>query len=80
MNVNGFGRSDEESFIQKGVCTITVHSVTPGTAHVLHSPSDSPTAIRFSDYYDTYLLLASYLAVLDTVEAPTANGCKIKSL
>ena len=80
MNVNGFGRSDEESFIEKRVCTITIHSVTPETAHVLHSSSDNPTAIRFSDYYDTYRLLASYLAVLDTVEAPTANGCKIKSL
>jgi Zn-dependent M28 family amino/carboxypeptidase len=80
MNVNGFGKSDEESFIEKKICTITVHSVTPETAHVLHSSSDKPAAIRFSDYYDTYLLLAPYLAALDTVEAPTSNGCKIKSL
>ncbi|HXP07070.1 MAG TPA: M28 family peptidase [Acidobacteriaceae bacterium] len=80
MNVNGVGRSDEESFIQKGVCTITVHSVTPETLHVLHSSSDNPTAIRFSDYYDTYRLLASYLAVLDTVDAPVSKGCKIKPL
>ena len=80
MNVNGVGRSDEESFIGKGVCTITVHSVTPETLHVLHSSSDNPTAIRFSDYYDTYRLLASYLAVLDTVDAPASKVCKIKPL
>jgi Peptidase family M28 len=80
MNVNGFGRSDEESFIEKRVCTITVHSITPQTARVLHSSSDNPTAIRFSDYFDTYRLLASYLAVLDTVDAPSSNGCKIKPL
>jgi Zn-dependent M28 family amino/carboxypeptidase len=80
MNVDGFGKSDEESFIEKRVCTITIHSVTPGTTHVLHSSWDNPTAIHFSDYYDTYRLLASYLAVLDTVEAPTSNGCKIKPL
>lgn len=80
MNVNGVGRSDEESFIGKGVCTITVHSVTPETLHVLHSSSDNPTAIRFSDYYETYRLLASYLAVLDTLEAPASKGCKIKPL
>lgn len=78
--VNGFGRSDEESFIEKRICTISVHSVTPETAHVLHSSSDNPTAIRFSDYYDTYRLLASDLAVLDTVEAPASTGCKVKPL
>jgi hypothetical protein len=80
MNINGFGKSDEESFINKKVCTITVHSVTPETAHVLHSLGDNPAAIRFSDYYDTYRLLACYLAMLDTVKASTANGCNIKPL
>lgn len=80
MNVNGVGKSDEESFIEKNVCTITIHSVTPETLHVLHSSSDNPGAIRFSDYYDTYRLLASYLAALDTVETPTSHVCKIKPL
>jgi Iap family predicted aminopeptidase len=80
MNVNGFGKSDEESFIEKRICTITVHSVTSGTAHVLHSHADNPAAIRFSDYYDTYRLLASYLAVLDVAEVPTDHSCKIMPL
>jgi Zn-dependent M28 family amino/carboxypeptidase len=80
MNVNGFGRSDEESFIREKVCTITVHSVTPQTAHVLHSRDDNPAAIRFHDYYDTYRLLAPYLAAMDTVAAPPANNCNVKPL
>jgi putative aminopeptidase FrvX len=80
MNVEGFGKSDEESFIREKLCTITVHSVTPQTAHVLHHREDNPTAIHFSDYYDTYRLLAVYLAALDIVEPPTTNVCHNKPL
>ncbi len=80
MNVNGFGRSDEESFIEKKICTMTVHSVTNATAHVLHSLSDNPAAIRFSDYYDTYRLLASYLAFFDEVEVPSSHLCKVRPI
>jgi Peptidase family M28 len=80
MNVDGFGESDEESFIQQKLCTITIHSVTPQTAHVLHHRDDNPTAIHFSDYYDTYRLLAVYLAALDIVDPPTTNVCHNKPL
>ncbi len=69
MNVDGVGESDEYSFIQKNICTITVHSVTPATLHVLHTAADNPSAIRFSDYYDSYRLPATYLAVLDNAPA-----------
>ncbi len=65
MNVNGFGESDEESFIRQKVCTMTIHSLTPETTHVLHNSADKPSAVRFHDYYDTYRLLAAYLAILD---------------
>jgi hypothetical protein len=47
INVNGFGESDEESFIREKVCAITIHSVTPQTAHVLHQGDDNPAAIHF---------------------------------
>ncbi len=30
MNVDGFGESDEESFIRRKVCVLMVHSLTPG--------------------------------------------------
>lgn len=65
VNVHG-GESDEEAFIRRGVKTITIHSLTNQNIRVLHSRLDAPTAISFPDYYDTYRLLAGYLAVLDT--------------
>jgi len=80
MNVTGVGKSDEESFIREKVCTITVHSVTQQTLHVLHHRDDNPEAVHFQDYYQTYRLLATYLAVIDTVTAPAGNSCQIKPL
>jgi len=72
--------SDEESFIREKVCTITVHSVTPQTAHALHSRDDNPAAIHFHDYYETYRLLAPYLAAMDTAAAAPANSCSVKPI
>jgi hypothetical protein len=66
VNIDGFGTSDEEPFLRRGVKTITIHSLTNETKEVLHSWRDSPTAISFNDYYETYRLLAGYQAVLDT--------------
>jgi hypothetical protein len=80
MNVDGFGQSDEESFISKKVCTVTVHSVTPETGHVLHNSADNPSAVHFHDYYDTYRLLAAYLAVLDTQLVADGHSCKAKAI
>jgi Peptidase family M28 len=80
MNVDGFGESDEESFIREKICTITIHSLTPETGHVLHTSADKPAAVRFNDYYDTYCLLAAYLAVLDTQLVPDGHSCKIKPI
>ena len=66
VNLDGYGESDEEPFIKRKIRTITVHSLTPATIHVIHTPKDAPAAISFQDYYDTYHLLAAYLAVVDT--------------
>ena len=76
MNIDGFGESDEESFAKKKVKTVMIHSLTPNTTSVLHSSSDNLAAIKFDDYYDTYHLLAVYLAVLDTQipPVPTTGG------
>jgi Zn-dependent M28 family amino/carboxypeptidase len=65
VNVDRVGKSDEESFISRQVPTITVHSLTQETLRVLHSPKDNYTAVRFSDYYNTYRLLSGYLVLLD---------------
>ena len=80
MDVNGFGESDEESFIRDKVCTLTIHSLTPQTTEVLHSPHDNSSAIRFDDYYNTFHLLAAYLAVLDARLSPDGYVCKTKPI
>jgi hypothetical protein len=79
VDVDGFGESDEESFIRQKVCTVTIHSVTPENARVLHSASDSPSAMHFQDYYDTYRLLVAYLSVLDAQLDPESYSCAGKS-
>jgi hypothetical protein len=49
-----------------------LHSVTDETWPMLHSPSDKLAAIRMSDYYDSYKLIAQYLSYLDNaLKAPT---------
>jgi hypothetical protein len=80
MNVDKFGQSDEERFIKRNVCTITVHSLTPETMHVLHHSADNPSAIHFSDYYSTYRLLAAYLAMLDDLPMEQGRVCKVAPL
>jgi peptidase M28-like protein len=78
MDVNGLGESDEESFIAQKVCTLTIHSLTPENAHILHRPDDNPTAIHLPDLYDTFRLLATYLPSLDTLAFPNQHVCTIK--
>jgi Iap family predicted aminopeptidase len=78
--VDGFGESDEESFIRQNICTFTVHSLTRETVHVLHRSDDNPVAVRFDDYYDTYHLLADYLALLDTQLTPDRTTCRARAI
>jgi len=78
INVDGFGESDEESFIAKKVCSVMVHSITPQTTYVLHRPDDNPAAMQFQDYYDTYRLMAAYLAVLDDFLVADGHVCTAK--
>jgi hypothetical protein len=65
MNVGQAGRSDGDSFHDRHVPTITVHSMTNETFSILHNSRDQMAAMRLTDYYDTYRLLAAYLAYLD---------------
>jgi hypothetical protein len=54
--------------------SITIHSLTQKTwnAHIIHSSKDRLSVIRLDDYYQTYRLLAAYVAVLDEVAGDTA--------
>ncbi len=66
MNVDGIGDSDGHSFKAKNVPVITLHSVTTDTLSILHSDRDRLSAVKFGDYYDSYRLIAAYLATLDS--------------
>jgi hypothetical protein len=66
MNVDGIGDSDGHSFKARKIPIITLHSVTPETLSTLHTYRDKFSAINISDYYDSYKLMAEYLATLDS--------------
>jgi putative aminopeptidase FrvX len=71
VNVHQVGKSDSDSFEDRHVPTILIHSITNDTWPILHSPRDQMAAIRLTDYYDTYRLVAAYLAYLDvTLDTP----------
>jgi hypothetical protein len=75
MNMNGYGVSDEESFIHDKVCALMIHSLTPETMHVLHHTADNPSAVHADDYYATYRLLAAYLNILDAELPADGHVC-----
>lgn len=68
VNVEQVGTTDSEQFAARKIPSITIHSLTQQTwdAGILHSKKDKLSAIRLDDYYQTYRLLATYLALLDT--------------
>jgi len=70
MNVDQVGLTDALPFSKRRVPVLSIHSVTQETLAVLHSPRDTLGAVKLDDYYDTYRLLAAYLAVLDSVPDP----------
>ncbi len=65
VDVHAVGRSDSDSFQDRKIPTISIHSVTQKTFPILHTPRDQMDAIHLDDYYDTYLLVRAYLAYLD---------------
>ncbi len=65
VNVEEVGSTDSESFAQKKIPHITIHSVTQDTLPILHSARDDFKAINAKDYYDSYRLIAAYLVYLD---------------
>jgi len=67
MNVDNVGSADSESFAPYHIPRITLHSVTADTFPILHSSRDKMSAIQMDDYYDSYHLIAVYLAYLDGV-------------
>lgn len=67
VNAEQYGDDDSEPFVKRKIPTLMIHSVTQDTWHVLHTRDDSWKAVKLDDYYDTYRLLATYLAYIDTL-------------
>jgi putative aminopeptidase FrvX len=67
VDVDRIGTTDAEQFAVRKIPRITIHSLTQKSwdAHILHTPKDKLSAIRVEDYYETYTLLAAYIAFLD---------------
>jgi hypothetical protein len=65
VNVHLVGRSDSDSFQDRHVPTLNIHSLTNATFPILHTRRDRMEAIQLDDYYDSYRLMSIYLAYLD---------------
>jgi hypothetical protein len=65
VNVDGLGSTDSESFREKRIPSITIHSLTLETLRILHSRYDRIENVHADEYYRTYRLVLAYLAVLD---------------
>lgn len=65
VNVDGVGTTDSAPFQEKKVPTIALHSVTAENMKVLHTREDTIKAIKMDAYYQSYRLIAAYLAYLD---------------
>jgi hypothetical protein len=79
VNVEGVGASaDSESFADRKIPSITIHSLTPEawTAHILHSHKDKLSVMRLDDYYESYRLIAAYIVFLDQAAVPAQKAAK----
>ena len=58
---------DAGQFRKLGIPTVSIHSLTGTTAHILHSGRDNLSIIDLDQYEASYRLIAAYLARLDLV-------------
>jgi Iap family predicted aminopeptidase len=72
VDVDGIGTTDSVSFADRKIPSITIHSLTPEAwrQHILHSSKDRLSAMRLDDYYESYRLIAAYIAFLDQMGLP----------
>jgi hypothetical protein len=70
MDPENGATADSESFARYHIPRITLHSLTGQNWSILHSPLDKMDAVRMKDYYDSYQLIAEYVAYLDDTLKP----------
>ena len=75
-DVDKVGSSDSVQFSERKIPSITIHSLTQKTwdAGILHTSKDKLSEIRMDDYYQTYRLVAAYLAYLDQLPGAPGTG------
>jgi Zn-dependent M28 family amino/carboxypeptidase len=66
VNVDKVGDDDSHPFMNAGVPVITLHSITQDTLLWIHNKKDHLESIHPQEYYDSYKLIAFYLASLDS--------------
>lgn len=74
VNVEQVGSTDSVQFSERKIRSITIHSLTQQSwdARILHTSKDQLSAINLDNYYQTYSLVAAYLAYLDQIGPPPA--------
>jgi putative aminopeptidase FrvX len=65
VNTERVGTTDFESFANKKIPTVSLHSITQENFRALHSVQDNLDAVKMDDYYATYRLVTAYLTYLD---------------
>lgn len=67
VNFERVGSSDSEAFRSRKIPRLTIHSLTQKNhdQDILHTRRDKISALNLADHYDTYHLVAVYLAFLD---------------
>jgi hypothetical protein len=74
VDADRVGTSDFAPFRRAGIPVLSVHSITQQTLSVLHSDEDRLAALDRPAYYQSYRLLAAYLALLDLGLAQESQG------
>jgi len=67
VSVTKVGDDDTHPFRNEHVPTLTIHSITQETISIVHSNKDKLSAVHADSLYDSYHLVAAYLAFLDQV-------------
>jgi hypothetical protein len=65
VDVEYVRNDDTQAFRDKKLPVITIHSLTPETWPILHSPKDKLAAVHLDYLYDSYRVVAKYLAFID---------------
>jgi Zn-dependent M28 family amino/carboxypeptidase len=75
VDVEQVGTTDSEQFAQRKIPSITIHSLDQKSwdARILHTSKDKLSAMNLDNYYETYRLVAAYIAFLDQFADATAK-------